>query len=46
VAYVQLPNAVAFIVYSADSKAVFRKHQTALKQLLESFTAMTVKREE
>ena len=46
VAYVQLPKAVAFIVYSADSKPVFRKHQTALKQLLESFMAMTVKREE
>jgi hypothetical protein len=46
VAYVQMPDAVAFVVYSADSKAVFRKHETALKQLLDSFMAMTVKREE
>ena len=43
VAYVQLPNAVAYIVYSAETKAALRKHQAALKQLLESFSAMTPK---
>ncbi len=35
VAYIQLPKAVAYVVYSADSEAAFRKHQLALRQLLE-----------
>lgn len=34
VAYIQLPKAVAYVVYSADSEAAFRKHQAALEQLL------------
>ena len=40
VAYVQMPKAVAYVVYSADSPAALRKHERALKQLLDSFTAM------
>jgi len=45
-AYIQLPKAVAYVVYSADREATFRKHQAALKQLLESFTYLNVKHEE
>ena len=46
VAYVQLPNAIAYVVYSADAEAVFRKHEGALKELLDSFSAMTRKPKE
>lgn len=42
VAYVQLPKAVAYIVYSADQKSVFRKHQIALFDAALSIRAMTV----
>ncbi|MEP6778084.1 MAG: hypothetical protein ABI944_06485 [Chthoniobacterales bacterium] len=42
VGYVQLPAAVAYIVYSGDSEAAFRTHQPALKQLLESFSYLRV----
>ena len=45
VAYVQMPKAVAFIVFSADSVAALRKHSAALQQLLDSFTALEVKSE-
>jgi hypothetical protein len=45
VAYVQLPKAVAFVVYSADGEKAFRKHQPALKELLASFTYMEAKGE-
>jgi hypothetical protein len=45
VAYVQLPKAVAYIVYSADSEAAFRKHQNALNQLLGSFSYLEPKAE-
>ena len=43
VAYVQLPKAVAYIVYSGDHEALFRKHQVALKQLLDCFTYLEPK---
>ena len=46
VAYVQMPHAVAYVVFSADSVAALRKHERALKQLLESFTVLDVKQEE
>lgn len=45
VAYVQLPKAIAYVVYSADSAAAFRKHQAALKQLVESLTYLEPKSE-
>ncbi|MBA2432160.1 MAG: hypothetical protein H0V56_08600 [Chthoniobacterales bacterium] len=40
VAYIQLPEAVAYIVYSADSAAALHKHEAALKQLLDSFRGL------
>ena len=45
VAYIQLPKAVAYVVYSADKEATFRKHQSALQQLLNSFHYLTVKQD-
>ena len=45
VAYVQLPKAVAYIVYTSDDVAAFRKHQGALQQLLASFTYLEPKAE-
>lgn len=43
VAYIQLPKAVAYVVYTADKEAAFRKHQSALQQLLASFRYLAVK---
>ena len=43
VAYIQLPKAVAYIVYSAEREAAFRKHQSALTEVLKSFAYMEVK---
>jgi len=45
VAYIQLPKAVAYVVYTADSEAAFRKHQSALQQLLASFSFLEVEHE-
>ncbi len=45
VAYIQLPAAVAYVVYSAESENTFRKNLPALKQLLASFTCLEVKQE-
>ena len=42
VAYVQLPKAVAFIVFSADKEAAFRKHQGALEEAVKSLLSMNV----
>ena len=42
VAYVQLPKAVAYIVFSADGKAAFEKHRGALEEAVKSVTAMNV----
>ena len=44
VAYIQMPKAVAYVVFSADSEQAFRKHQAALQQVVDSFTALNVKR--
>ncbi len=43
VAYLQLPKAVAYIVYTADNEAAFRKHQAALQQVIKSFTYLEPK---
>ena len=45
VAYVQLPKAVAYVVYSGDDETLFRKHQSAVQKLLKSFTYLEVKQE-
>ena len=42
VAYVQLPKAVAYIVYSADEKGTFQKHQGALEEAVKSLRSMNV----
>jgi hypothetical protein len=43
VAYIQLPKAVAYIVYTADDERGFRKHQSALQKLLKNFAYLEVK---
>jgi hypothetical protein len=42
VAYVQLPKAVAYIVFSADEEANFRKHQDALSEAVKSLLSLNV----
>ena len=42
VAYVQLPTAVAYIVFSADEKAAYQKHAGALEETVKSLRAMNV----
>lgn len=42
VAYVQLPKAVAYIVFSADKKSAFQKHQGALEEAVKSLRSMNV----
>jgi len=42
VAYVQLPHAVAYIVFSADDKAAFQRHQGALEETVRSLRSMNV----
>jgi hypothetical protein len=42
VAYVQLPKAVAYIVFSADTKSAFQKHQKALGEAVKSVQSMNV----
>jgi hypothetical protein len=42
VAYVQLPKAVAYIVFSADKKAAFQKQQGALEETIKSLRSMNV----
>lgn len=42
VAYVQLPKAVAYIVFSADEKSAFEKHQGALEEAVKSVHSMSV----
>jgi len=44
VAYIQMPKAVAYVVFSADTKEGLRKHEGALKQVLASFASMDVKK--
>jgi hypothetical protein len=42
VAYVQLPKAVAYIVFSADEEVNFRKHQGALSEAVKSLLSLNV----
>ena len=42
VAYVQLPKAVAYIVFSADEKSAFEKHRGALEEAAKSIRSMNV----
>ena len=42
VAYIQLPKAVAYIVFSARDEASYRKNFPALNEVLKSFTYMKV----
>jgi hypothetical protein len=42
VAYVQLPKAVAYIVFSADEKASYQKHKGALDEAVQSLRSMNV----
>lgn len=42
VAYVQLPKAVAFIVFSADDKSAFEKQRRALDEAVKSVRSMNV----
>ena len=42
VAYIQLPKAVAYIVFSADEKAAFEKHRDALEEAAKSVSSMNV----
>ncbi len=46
VAYIQMPRAVAYVVFSAEKRATLEKHERALTQLLESFRAMDAKTEQ
>jgi hypothetical protein len=42
VAYVQLPKAVAYIVFTADEKTSYQKQQGALEETVKSLRAMNV----
>jgi hypothetical protein len=42
VAYVQLPKAVAYIVFSADEKSAFEKQGRALEEAVKSVSSMNV----
>jgi hypothetical protein len=42
VAYVQLPKAVAYIVFSADDKSAFEKQRGALEEAVKSISSMNV----
>ena len=42
VAYVQMAQAVAYIVFTADKKAAYQKHQGALEEAVKSLRAMNV----
>jgi hypothetical protein len=45
IGYVQLPHAVAYIVFSASDRAGYRKHAGALKEVLKSFAYLEPKSE-
>ena len=45
VAYIQLPKAVGYIVYSGDDHARFRKHSGAVQKLVKSAAYLEVKHE-
>jgi hypothetical protein len=42
VGYVQLPKAVAYIVFTADAKAAYQKQQGALEEAVKSLRSMNV----
>ena len=42
VAYVQLPKAVAYIVFSADEKSAYQKHQGSLEETVKSLRSVNV----
>lgn len=42
VAYIQLPKAVAYIVFSADEKSAYAKHRGALEEAVKSLRSMNV----
>jgi len=42
VAYIQLPKAVAFVVFSADEEAAFDKHKGALEEAVKTMRSMEV----
>ena len=42
VAYIQLPKAVAYIVFTADEAEAFRKHKEALKDAVKTVGSMNV----
>lgn len=42
VAYIQLPKAVAYIVFTADEAEAFRKHKEALKEAVKTVGSMNV----
>ena len=42
VAYVQLPKAVAYIVFSADEESAYRKHKVALEETVKSMLSLEV----
>lgn len=46
VAYIQMPKAVAYVVFSAEKMATLEKHAGALTQVLQSFRAMDAKVDE
>jgi hypothetical protein len=46
VAYVHMPKAVAYVVFSCDGEKALRKHERALTEVLESLMAMDVKAED
>ena len=46
VAYVQMPKAIAYIVFSCADEKALHKHQRALTEVVESLLAMEVKRED
>jgi hypothetical protein len=39
---VELPKAVAYIVFTADKKAAYQKHQGALEETVKSLRSMNV----
>jgi hypothetical protein len=42
VAYIQLPKAVAFVVFSADEEAAFNKHKGDLEEAVKTIRSMEV----
>jgi hypothetical protein len=43
VAYIQLPKAVAYVVFTAADEAAYRKYQPALQEVIKSFGYLAIK---